>query len=626
MVDRFTEVVPATDQPPGRGLRLRRARGPRAAGDPAGRSAGSRLGRSTRTLRQIVAETPDARARPDGPARRPAVGVLQRLLPTGLLPGAGQTRGAARAAPLEEASDDRRHRRRLEADPRLTDLARGFACRDWPTLPGASAASGSWASTRARTRPRRSACEYRAAADPDRSGRRAGPALDPRPRARPKRSWSPSRATSGPPAAASASAVRVAAARCARPARRCPATPSSCSRDLPVPYDVLDGTGPDGRALWRRAGRARTSTRPGSARTGPPVAEPRRPLGPGRALLHARPSRPATPTLTLSRHDGGDLDWYSVDADAPLGAVSDPAGAEPPSSRRGCSYPGAPLPRWWQIEDAQVDIGGYPPDRAHFATLLLIDLIVDHSDDWFTFPGRRPQRRPDRDHAGRGGRARLVRRRLGPRPARRLEPVRHRRSRPALAGPLGHRRDPARGPGARRGRHRHRRGRQPRLGRGAAVARARRRRDPRPDPTRRPCLPRAVVPDSPTGRSTRVPPHWHPYVVGGGRRTRAASSRGVRPTSPARPPCCCRRPRATCSLDPGAAGVHRSTRSSRRRPEDGLRLERRAMLARATTALPCSGPSAAASPCLPRRRCACASTPSSPSRPPDPADASTRGV
>src|SRR5262249_24568731 len=49
-------------------------------------------------------------------------------------------------------------------------------------------------------------------------------------------------------------------------------------------------------------------------------------------------------------------------------------------------YPGAPHPRWWQIEDAQVDVGGFPPDRSHFATMLLIDLITTHADDWFTFP------------------------------------------------------------------------------------------------------------------------------------------------------------------------------------------------------------------------------------------------
>jgi len=49
-------------------------------------------------------------------------------------------------------------------------------------------------------------------------------------------------------------------------------------------------------------------------------------------------------------------------------------------------YPGAPHPRWWQIENHRVDIGAYGPDRGHFATMLLVDLISGHGDDWFTFP------------------------------------------------------------------------------------------------------------------------------------------------------------------------------------------------------------------------------------------------
>jgi hypothetical protein len=50
------------------------------------------------------------------------------------------------------------------------------------------------------------------------------------------------------------------------------------------------------------------------------------------------------------------------------------------------AYPGAPAPRWWQIEDGAVDIGGFPPDRSHLATALLIELICDHANDWFTIP------------------------------------------------------------------------------------------------------------------------------------------------------------------------------------------------------------------------------------------------
>jgi hypothetical protein len=86
--------------------------------------------------------------------------------------------------------------------------------------------------------------------------------------------------------------------------------------------------------------------------------------------------------LELREHDGGDVDWFSVHA----------RDVEPSNFRlthvrpSRLRYPGAPLPRWWQIEDGHVDIGGFPPDRSHLATLLLIDLVVSHSDDWFTFP------------------------------------------------------------------------------------------------------------------------------------------------------------------------------------------------------------------------------------------------
>ncbi len=90
--------------------------------------------------------------------------------------------------------------------------------------------------------------------------------------------------------------------------------------------------------------------------------------------------------LTLNRHRGGHVDWYSADATPPADA---PAG-DPKQARivyaAPLEYPGAPHSRWWEIEDADVDIGGYPPDTAHFSTMLLVDLIYSHSDDWFLFP------------------------------------------------------------------------------------------------------------------------------------------------------------------------------------------------------------------------------------------------
>ena len=92
------------------------------------------------------------------------------------------------------------------------------------------------------------------------------------------------------------------------------------------------------------------------------------------------------PTGRWSGHDGGDVDWWSVDA---AGAVEPPDGAEPDEQDRSPDrfrWPGAPAARWWQIEDHRVDLGGMPPDRAHLASTLLLDLIFGHADDWFLLP------------------------------------------------------------------------------------------------------------------------------------------------------------------------------------------------------------------------------------------------
>ena len=84
---------------------------------------------------------------------------------------------------------------------------------------------------------------------------------------------------------------------------------------------------------------------------------------------------------------------------------------------------------------------------------------------------------------------------------------------------------------------------------------------------------------------TRVPPHWHPYVIDevAGRRRfvqgRAADLSG--PTAVLLPP-----PVSELLYDPTANGrpVHQIEPATI--PQDGLRLERRAMLARGTDPAP----------------------------------------
>lgn len=90
--------------------------------------------------------------------------------------------------------------------------------------------------------------------------------------------------------------------------------------------------------------------------------------------------------VSLPDHGGGEVDWYSADADS---ALPGPDPVAPPPREiipTRLAYPGAPLPRVWQIEDRASDIGGYPPDRSHLATVLLIQLIADHAADWFLVP------------------------------------------------------------------------------------------------------------------------------------------------------------------------------------------------------------------------------------------------
>ena len=292
---------------------------------------------------------------------------------------------------------------RLEADSRLTDLARGFRAetadpvwflgRQWQLgeHQGEDASSPTGVRYRARLTP----------IDPI-----AGqPGLDPRRvpaeaivESEPGDFWTAGRRIRDRPGRRR----RGGRAGCtaARRAGGC-GWPTS-----PRPTTSLDGTGPDGRACWlaRAAlGAARRVVR--SAHQRPPADEPVDLWDPAE-FGYTTTFTAGDTALTLVRHDGGDLDWHSVDAthlSARRQLRLTPVAVYP--SR--LLYPGAPLPRWWQIEDGHVDIGGYPPDRSHFATLLLIDLITNHSDDWFRFPVN-AARRARRD-TRRGGGHRLVR-------------------------------------------------------------------------------------------------------------------------------------------------------------------------------------------------------------------------
>jgi hypothetical protein len=177
--------------------------------------------------------------------------------------------------------------------------------------------------------------------------------------------------------------VRVGRAlRSAVPAAR-RSDPALLLGGLGAPYDQLNGQVLDGLALYR----ARSSLGLGDAlfaAQAVPVAEPRDDWQ-SAELAYSAPFTAGPVTLTIPRHDGGDVDWYSATATGP-----DPPLASPPVVRTSyptrVAYAGSPHPRWWQIEDHRYDPGAVSPHRTHLASMMLIHITASHGDDWFTAP------------------------------------------------------------------------------------------------------------------------------------------------------------------------------------------------------------------------------------------------
>jgi hypothetical protein len=174
---------------------------------------------------------------------------------------------------------------------------------------------------------------------------------------------------------------RVRLGRSAAPLLDADARSACAFGRLPVPYDELAGE-VDGRAVFLTgmlAGHAIWAEVP------LPVAD----RWSSSELIYDASFEADGTALRMDRHPGGDLDWFSVDGDPNAVPVTTPSGA-PVQSRSvipgRLDYPGAPNPRWWQLEDRAVDIGGFAPDRSHFATMLLFDVALAHSDDWFSCP------------------------------------------------------------------------------------------------------------------------------------------------------------------------------------------------------------------------------------------------
>ncbi|MEY2891619.1 MAG: hypothetical protein RJA98_1527 [Pseudomonadota bacterium] len=94
--------------------------------------------------------------------------------------------------------------------------------------------------------------------------------------------------------------------------------------------------------------------------------------------------------LTATDYTDGHIDWHTVDLDAEvsLGAARDRASL--PVVRTvmpaPVSFRGAPTQRFWEFEDARLDLGQLPAAPSDLPQLLLSEFATCYGNDWYVIP------------------------------------------------------------------------------------------------------------------------------------------------------------------------------------------------------------------------------------------------
>lgn len=112
------------------------------------------------------------------------------------------------------------------------------------------------------------------------------------------------------------------------------------------------------------------------------------------AFAVAAPGRGDEDTLIAPEYAGGHLDWYAFDSGKEL-ALGAQADGEPQTLTQTVipapvSYRGMPAPRWWELEDAQVDFGAIDAGPDDLLRMLMINFAVEYGNDWFVLPFEQP--------------------------------------------------------------------------------------------------------------------------------------------------------------------------------------------------------------------------------------------
>ncbi len=92
--------------------------------------------------------------------------------------------------------------------------------------------------------------------------------------------------------------------------------------------------------------------------------------------------------LVAQEYDGGGVDWYDFDrGSSPLaGGTAKAATATRSITVAPVTFKGMPARRFWEIEDAAVDIGALTAGAEDLGRLLLREFALIYGNDWFQVP------------------------------------------------------------------------------------------------------------------------------------------------------------------------------------------------------------------------------------------------
>ncbi|GAB3960431.1 hypothetical protein GCM10027614_82290 [Micromonospora vulcania] len=93
--------------------------------------------------------------------------------------------------------------------------------------------------------------------------------------------------------------------------------------------------------------------------------------------------------LVAPEHRGGRIDWHSFDGAGSTSMAAADAPSAPVTTRvlpNRLSFPGMPRPRWWEFEDAAVDLGRIDAAPDDLGRLLLAEFALVYGNDFFAVP------------------------------------------------------------------------------------------------------------------------------------------------------------------------------------------------------------------------------------------------